>query len=103
MCDFCFERSPVKPKGSDMPDIHRCRHCRTTMYCSQDCLYGDDEIHLKVCQKDKEGRKKKPRGSARRKVARKEIEKVEAEDTSDIFREVLDKFKLKNTRKEQKN
>ena len=99
MCDFYFERSPVKPKGSDMPDIHRCRHYCTTMYCSQECLYGDDEIHFKVCQKDKEGRKKKPRGSARRKVARRVIEKLETEGTSDIYCEVLDKFKLKNARK----
>ena len=77
MCDFCFKRTPIKEKGSVTPDIHRCSYCRKTMYCSMDCLHQDWKIHLKVCHKSKDGRKKKLGGSARRAVAKEKLEMME--------------------------
>ena len=59
-----------------MSDIHRCSYCRTTMYCSMDCLHQDWKIHRKVCHKDKDGRKKKLGGSARREVAKETLKLI---------------------------
>jgi len=59
VCDYCGDiNKEVKS--------HRCAGCKTKVYCGVECL-NKDKVHLKLCEKGEERKKKLVSGSRREK------------------------------------